>query len=483
MEKHMCGQAKENEEDTLIAILKSLVGECKVVYTNKGAQIETSSHGTDKVQGVSFVADDKEGDISGALPCQLPPKELNLGSFTLPCTIGSLNLYAIADLGASVNVMPKSIFEHLKLANLKEIDMVVQMANITKKAPIGIVENIMVKINKFLFLSDFVIIDMLGESSETMIMGRQCLATIHAQIDVFKREISLGIGEDKEKFDMDGGVCHSRIPVEKIYMANSTQEEEYFNPLEIKDSVFSYESPSCLLFDQCTQSCDNESVNTLDSTNIMQELEDKHEDMVRVPNIERIMSRWHVCKPVWAFYDNECGKDYEMWPTCNPDLSFCSAYDAIYGKGTDVATTTRKRPKLDKHRHENGKECTRAGDLIAEVSSKWLDLLLTKLEFPQELSKVHNMFHVSNLKKSYADEPLAVPLDGLHMDDKLHFVEEPVEIVGREVKRLKRSRIPLVKVRWNSKRGPEFTWEREDQFKKKYPHLFTKTTPSSSAAS
>ncbi|GKA23868.1 putative reverse transcriptase domain-containing protein [Tanacetum coccineum] len=76
-----------------------------------------------------------------------------------------------------------------------------------------------------------------------------------------------------------------------------------------------------------------------------------------------------------------------------------------------------------------------------------------------------------------------VPLDGLHLDDKLHFVEEPLEIVGREVKRLKRSRIPLVKVRWNSKRGPEFTWEREDQFKKKYPHLFTKTASSSSAAS
>ncbi|GJR72842.1 putative reverse transcriptase domain-containing protein [Tanacetum coccineum] len=106
-----------------------------------------------------------------------------------------------------------------------------------------------------------------------------------------------------------------------------------------------------------------------------------------------------------------------------------------------------------------------------------------KLELPEELSRVHNTFHVSNLKKCHADEPLAVPLDGLHLDDKLHFVEEPVEIVGHEVKRLKRSRIPLVKVRWNSKRGPEFTWEREDQFKKKYPHLFTKTAPSSSAAS
>nr|GFC70268.1 putative reverse transcriptase domain-containing protein [Tanacetum cinerariifolium] len=60
---------------------------------------------------------------------------------------------------------------------------------------------------------------------------------------------------------------------------------------------------------------------------------------------------------------------------------------------------------------------------------------------------------------------LAVPLDGLHVDDKLHFVEEPMEIMDCKVKRLKQSRIPLVKVRWNSKRGPEFTWEREDQFR------------------
>ncbi|GKD51441.1 putative reverse transcriptase domain-containing protein [Tanacetum coccineum] len=99
------------------------------------------------------------------------------------------------------------------------------------------------------------------------------------------------------------------------------------------------------------------------------------------------------------------------------------------------------------------------------------------------LLRVHNTFHVSNLKKCYVDEPLAVPLDGLHIDDKLHFIEEPVEIMDREVKQLKQSRIPIIKVRWNSRRGPEFTWEHEDQFLKKYPHLFTKTAPSSSSAS
>ncbi|GJT18100.1 putative reverse transcriptase domain-containing protein [Tanacetum coccineum] len=88
---------------------------------------------------------------------------------------------------------------------------------------------------------------------------------------------------------------------------------------------------------------------------------------------------------------------------------------------------------------------------------------------------------VGPFKKCHADEPLAFPLDGLHFDDKLQFVEEPIEITDREVKWLKRSRIPLVKVRWNSKRGPEFTWEREDQFRRNTQHLFSKTAPSSSA--
>ncbi|GKF19486.1 hypothetical protein Tco_0068124 [Tanacetum coccineum] len=106
-----------------------------------------------------------------------------------------------------------------------------------------------------------------------------------------------------------------------------------------------------------------------------------------------------------------------------------------------------------------------------------------KLELPQQLSRVHNTFHVLNLKKCLSDESLVILLEELHVDDKLHFFEEPVEIMDREIKQLKRSRIPIIKVRWNSRRGPEFTWEREDQFKKTYPHLFTKSIPSSSNSS
>ncbi|GKB25671.1 putative reverse transcriptase domain-containing protein [Tanacetum coccineum] len=99
-----------------------------------------------------------------------------------------------------------------------------------------------------------------------------------------------------------------------------------------------------------------------------------------------------------------------------------------------------------------------------------------KLELPEELSNVYNTFHVSNLKKCLSDESLIIPIKELQPDDKLNFVEEPIEIMDREVKQLKRSRIPIVKVRWNSKRGPKFTWEREDEIRAKYPHLFSNIT-------
>nr|GEZ82162.1 putative reverse transcriptase domain-containing protein [Tanacetum cinerariifolium] len=131
-----------------------------------------------------------------------------------------------------------------------------------------------------------------------------------------------------------------------------------------------------------------------------------------------------------------------------------------------------------------------------------------KLDLPEKLHGIHNTFHVSNLKKCLADENLVIPLEEVQLDDKLHFIEElveimdrvkcladenlvipleevqlydklhfieePVEIMDREVKQLKQSRIPIVKVRWNSRRGPEYTWEREDFFKGNYHHLFSR---------
>ncbi|GKC58302.1 hypothetical protein Tco_1085900 [Tanacetum coccineum] len=95
-----------------------------------------------------------------------------------------------------------------------------------------------------------------------------------------------------------------------------------------------------------------------------------------------------------------------------------------------------------------------------------------KLHFLEELNGVHYTFNMSNLKKCLADPTLQVSLEEIRVDANLNFMEEPMEIIEQEVKKLKRSRIAIVKVRWNSKRGPEFTWEREDQMKLKYSHLF-----------
>ncbi|GKA13130.1 hypothetical protein Tco_0692776 [Tanacetum coccineum] len=96
-----------------------------------------------------------------------------------------------------------------------------------------------------------------------------------------------------------------------------------------------------------------------------------------------------------------------------------------------------------------------------------------RLRLPEELNGVHDTFHVSNLKKCLVDPTLQVPLDEIQVDAKLNLVEEHVEILEREFKNLKRSRISIIKVWWNSTCGPEFTWEREDQMRLKYPHLFS----------
>ncbi|GJS48000.1 hypothetical protein Tco_0598121 [Tanacetum coccineum] len=101
-----------------------------------------------------------------------------------------------------------------------------------------------------------------------------------------------------------------------------------------------------------------------------------------------------------------------------------------------------------------------------------IGLVAYRLRLPEELNNVHDTFHVSNLKKCPADANLHVPLDEIKVDKTLHFVEEPIDIMDREIRKLKRRKITPVKVRWNSKRGREFTWEHEDQMRIKYPQLF-----------
>ncbi|GJR85414.1 putative reverse transcriptase domain-containing protein [Tanacetum coccineum] len=151
-------------------------------------------------------------------------------------------------------------------------------------------------------------------------------------------------------------------------------------------------------------------------------------------------------RPVWS----NCSITQEVGPRLGkpnltgPELIQEKATEKIIliKQGMQAATQDDQKSSTDRKRKADGVQSWRQ-----ELCSR-SHLGKESLELPQELSRVHHTFHVSNLKKCYADEPLVMPLEGIHVDDKLQFVEEPVEIMEREIKRLKRSRIPLVKVYW-----------------------------------
>ncbi|GJS61773.1 putative reverse transcriptase domain-containing protein [Tanacetum coccineum] len=176
---------------------------------------------------------------------------------------------------------------------------------------------------------------------------------------------------------------------------------------------------------------------------------------------------------------------------CRSPICWAEVGDAQL-TGPEIVRETTKKIIQIKHRLQASRDRQRSyadkrrKPLEFQVGDKILAKVGTvayRLELPEKLSRVHSTFHVSNLKKCLSDEPLAIPLDEIHVDDKLNFIEEPIEIMDREVKRLKQSRIPIVKVHWNSRRGPEYTWEREDQMQKKYPHLFANPESASQATS
>ncbi|GJR70369.1 putative reverse transcriptase domain-containing protein [Tanacetum coccineum] len=171
------------------------------------------------------------------------------------------------------------------------------------------------------------------------------------------------------------------------------------------------------------------------------------------------------CTPFEALYSRKCRSPI-MWAKVGegqligPDLVQETTEKILQIKDRLKATHDRQKSYVDNRRKplEFG-----VGDHIVEK----VGFVAYRLRLPKELNGVHDTFHMSNLKKCLADPTLQVPLDEIQVDAKLNFVEEPVEILKREFKKLKRSTIAIVKVRWNSKRGPEFTLEREDQMRHK----------------
>ncbi|GKE59904.1 putative reverse transcriptase domain-containing protein [Tanacetum coccineum] len=173
--------------------------------------------------------------------------------------------------------------------------------------------------------------------------------------------------------------------------------------------------------------------------------------------------------PFEALYGRKC---------CSP-ICWAEVGDAQL-TGLEIVRETTEKIIQIKHRLQASRDRQRS---YADKRRQPLETVPYRLELPEQLSRVHSTFHISNLKKCLSDEPVAIPLDKIHIDEKLNFIEELIEIMDRKVKRLKQSSIPIVKVHWNSRRGPEYTWECEDQMQKKYPLLFVNPVSASQATS
>ncbi|GKD34084.1 zinc knuckle CX2CX4HX4C containing protein, partial [Tanacetum coccineum] len=172
---------------------------------------------------------------------QLPPKEEDPRCFILPYSIGRLDFNnVLADLVASINIMPFSMYKRLGMGKIEPINMVIEMEDNTKIIHKGIVKNLLIKINKFIFPVDFVILDMIEDFKMPIILGRPLLATAHAKVDIFRKTISLEVGNEKVIFKMRRRF--STTIFESVREADTNKEkfeeyktvEKYLNPTEKK---------------------------------------------------------------------------------------------------------------------------------------------------------------------------------------------------------------------------------------------------------
>nr|GEY64846.1 retrotransposon protein, putative, Ty3-gypsy subclass [Tanacetum cinerariifolium] len=166
-------------------------------------------------------------------------------------------------------------------------------------------------------------------------------------------------------------------------------------------------------------------------------------------------------------------KDYKMDRKCRLMIMWAEVREGYLIGPELVQETSEKISQIkDRLKAMRDRQKSYADKRIKPLEFS-VGLVAYRLRLLEELNGVHDMFHVLNLKKCLADPTLQVPLDEIRVDAKLNFVDEHVEILERGFKKLKRSRIAIVKVQWNSKRGPEFTWKHEDQMKLKYSHPFS----------
>ncbi|GJX42415.1 homeodomain-like protein [Tanacetum coccineum] len=193
---------------------------------------------------------------------ELPLKEKDPRSFILPCTIGTTTVSnALANLGASISIMPFSLFKRLGLGNPKPVNMVIEIADRSMQSPKGIVENVLIKINKFIFPIDFIILDIIKDDKIPIILRRPMLAIAHARIDVFGKKISLEVGTKQITFDINE-IESTAIISHVCVINNFSKINEYDEPRNLEELLLSDE-------DSGSFSNDNDLLPNLESQDTM----------------------------------------------------------------------------------------------------------------------------------------------------------------------------------------------------------------------
>nr|GEW17365.1 retrotransposon protein, putative, Ty3-gypsy subclass [Tanacetum cinerariifolium] len=481
---------------------------------------------------------------------KLPEKLGDPGKFLIPCDFpGKAECLALADLGASINLMPLSMWNKLSLPDLTPTCMTLELADRLISRPVGVAEDVYVKVVRALVMT----ID--------LNLPKQIL---EAQIDALKPDklekedvggmIKRDIPKEKLEPRADGTLClndrrwlpcygdlrsvimhESHKSKYSIHLGSDKMYQDmkklYWWP-NIKANITTYVSkcltctkvkaeqqrPSGLLVQPAIPEWKWDDI-TMDFITKLPKSPQGFDTILVI--VDRLTKSAHFLPirendpldKLARLYLNRIVPRHVIPVSiiCDRDGRFTSNFWRSFQKalGTDIKTTEkivliRQKIQADQDRQKSYADLKRkpmefeVGDRVMLKVSPWkgvvrfgkqgklnpryvgpfkvlakVGTVAYRVELPQELSRVHHTFHMSNLKKCYADEPLVMLLEGIHVDDRLQFVENPIKIMEREIKRLKRSRIPLVKVHWNSRRGPEFTWEHEDSFRKKYPHLFT----------
>src|ERR1700712_340682 len=189
-------------------------------------------------------------ESSARLQNKIPPKLKDPGSFDIPCKIRFHDFIALCDLGASINLMPLHDYRMLEIGEIKSTTMSLQMVDRSIKRPREILEDVLVKVNKFIFPADFVVLDMEEDDSISLILGRPFLATGHALIDVQQGELTLRVLNEEVKFN---------IP--KIVKGPNCDDTSSCSFVDVCDKVVT----ECMLEDNidplglvCFDSCENE---------------------------------------------------------------------------------------------------------------------------------------------------------------------------------------------------------------------------------